>query len=255
MERVADLAPREPAERHTGRRSLRRSTQTAAVRNGLATPRPRSQPSERAGGGPVRREHDHERHDRDRAEVPDHDMSERVVDDRRRRTRSPRRARGRASAPRDEERNERDARERPEVERRPRRGEQRAGDGGRAEARRRRSVHAQSRQIMRFSSASWWRGSTRKQLRHRNSFSRRGTILVPPSPGSSGSSSSSSPSRPGGDRALAQHDVERLLDVVGVELLVEVDDVVLVVVLGFFDRGVDDRHDRADHRERARRRR
>ena len=46
------------------------------------------------------------------------------------------------------------------------------------------------------SSASWCRGSTRKQLRHRNSFSRRGTIFVPPSPGSSGSSSSSSPSRP-----------------------------------------------------------
>ena len=35
----------------------------------------------------------------------------------------------------------------------------------------------------------------------------------------------------GGDGPLAQHDVERFLDVVGVELLVEVDDVVFLFLL------------------------
>ena len=54
---------------------------------------------------------------------------------------------------------------------------------------------------------------------------------MPPSPRSSGSSSSSSSSsEAGGGGALAQHDVERLLDVVGVQLLVEVDDVVVLLV-------------------------
>ena len=81
---------------------------------------------------------------------------------------------------------------------------------------------------------------------HRNSFSRRGTILVPASPRSSGSSSSSSSSsRPGRDRALAQHHVEGLLDVVGVELLVEVDDVVLFVFVGRSPRAPRARRERA----------
>ena len=85
---------------------------------------------------------------------------------------------------------------------------------------------------MRFSSASWWRGSTRKQLLHRNSFSRRGTILVPPSPRLVGLVVLVLVLfEARGDGALAQHDVERLLDVVGVELLVEVDDVVLFVLV------------------------
>ena len=65
----------------------------------------------------------------------------------------------------------------------------------------------------------------------RNSFSRRGTILVPASPRSSGSLVVFLVLfEARGDGALAQHDVEGLLDVVGVELLVEVDDVVLFVL-------------------------
>ena len=96
-----------------------------------------------------------------------------------------------------------------------------------------RSSHAQSRQIMRFSSASWWRGSTRKQLLHRNSFSRRGTILVPASPRLVGFVVVFLfVFEAGRDGALAQHDVERFLDVVGVQLLVEVDDVVFFLVGG-----------------------
>ena len=114
---------------------------------------------------PVRGERDDERHDRDRAEVPDHDISERVVDGARdeRVARGARAARGRAT------------RRTAERARRTRaaRGRAAAGCGaaGRpttaaapSRAPRGGPAHAQSRQIMRFSSASWWRGSTRKQL-------------------------------------------------------------------------------------------
>ena len=63
---------------------------------------------------------------------------------------------------------------------------------------------------------------------HRNSFSRRGTILVPAFAALVGFVVVFLfVFEAGGGGALAQHDVERFFDVVGVQLLVEVDDVVV----------------------------
>ena len=53
----------------------------------------------------------------------------------------------------------------------------------------------------------------------------------------------------GRDGPLAQHDVERLLDVVGVELLVEVDDVVFLFLLDGDGAGLDLLDDGADQRD------
>src|SRR4029077_4760209 len=67
----------------------------------------------------------------------------------------------------------------------------------------RRLAHSQSRQRSCSPFASWLRGFTRKQDRHRNSFSLRGTILPEVSPGASGSRSSSSRSASSSSRRSA----------------------------------------------------
>src|SRR5262249_31613295 len=156
-----------------------------------------SQPSDQyPRARPVGRARGDEGDDRDRAEVPDPRAEQRVVDGAGEERVSGAGAR-RSTAPREEQRDERDTRERPEVERRTAGGGQETGRDRGAQAPQggaRGDRYAQSRQIIRFSSASWCRGRTRKQLLHRNSFSRRGTIFVPASPRSSGSSSSSSSS-------------------------------------------------------------
>ena len=105
----------------------------------------------------------------------------------------------------------------------------------------RRAAHSQSRQRSFSPRASWLSGFTRKHDRQRNSSARRGTtradavtrlvgleilvlelvrLLLEAI----------------GGGALVQEHVERLLDVVGVQLLLEVDDVVVLVLGALVDR-------------------
>ena len=158
-----------------------------------------------------------------------------------------RRPTGTRALPRPQQRDERDECEWSPVERGERAGEQETrgdrGEGAREQWFRavRRGAHSQSRQRSFSPRASWLSGFTRKHDRQRNSSSRRGTTRAETSPLLVGLEVLVfevvrlflEPIRL---RALVEQHVERLLDVVGVELLFEIDDVVVFLFGALLDR-------------------
>ena len=246
VQRDADLGPTRTRRAASARAAPSSTTHAAAVIHGERDPAPAERADDRTGAGPVRGLRGDERDDRDGTEVhrpPEQDAEERDAGD----EAVQRRARRTAPLPGPQQRDEGDECERSPVERREARAssESRAdrGRGAREERFRavRRGAHSQSRQRSFSPRASWLSGFTRKHERQRNSSRLAGDdprrdvallvgleVLVLEVVGFL--------FEPIGLRALVEQHVERLLDVVGVQLLFEVDDVVVFLFGGFLDR-------------------